>query len=201
MWALAILALARLIRWPIVASGTRKTRAMSTVVKPADRAQRQRDLRLGRQRRVATGEQQPQPIVAIVGVVVVHRRTLGQEPKRFLFLRRSPRFAPQAVEGLVASDGGQPRARLVGNAVATPRVGGDDDRIVQRVLGPVDVTCQTNEGGQNLATLDSNDLVERIDQLCSPKSMTGRTSTLPYHAPGICAAQLIASSRSLQSSR
>ena len=34
MWALAILALARLIRWPIVASGTRNTRAMSTVVKP-----------------------------------------------------------------------------------------------------------------------------------------------------------------------
>ena len=108
---------------------------------------------------------------------------------------------PQAVERLVASNGGQPGTRLVGNAVTSPRVGGGDDRIVQRVFRPVDVTSQTNEGGQNLTTLDSNDLVERIDQLCSPKSMTGRSSTLPYQAPGICAAQLIASSRSLQSSR
>ena len=201
MWALAILALARLIRLADRGLGNQKDTGDVDCGQPTDRSQRQCNLRLGRQCRVATGEQQPQPIVAIVGVVVVHRRALAQEPKCFLFLRCSSCFAPQAVEGLVASNGGQPGTRLVGNAVTSPRVGGGDDRIVQRVLRPVDVTRQTNEGGQNLATLDANDLVERIDQLCSPKSMTGRTSTLPYQAPGICAAQLMASSRSLQSSR
>jgi hypothetical protein len=73
----------------------------------------------------------------------------------------------------------------VGNAIAAPCVGCDDDRVVQRIFGAVDVARQPDEGGQDLATLDTDDLVERIDQLASPKSMTGRTSTRPCHAPGI----------------
>ena len=55
--------LAREMRCPTVGSGTRKARAISRVVQPADRAQGERDLRLGRQRRVAGQEDQPEEVV------------------------------------------------------------------------------------------------------------------------------------------
>ncbi len=168
---------------------------------PADGAQGQRDLRLGRQRRVAAGEQQAQAVIATVSFVVVGCSAVGQQAECLLLLRRTLGLTTKAIDRLVARHRGQPGARPIGNAVPAPRVGGHDNSVVQRILGPVDVSCQADEGGQDLATLDPNDLVERIDQPASPKSMTGRTSTRPCHAPGICAAQLSASSRSLQSSR
>ena len=125
----------------------------------------------------------------------------AEQPERLGLFRCPPGFTANSIEFLVASDGRQPCTRLVGKAISSPNIGGHDDRIVKGVLGPVDITGQANEGGQHLATLDANDLVEWIDQPISLMSMTGRTSTLPYHAPGICAAHLSASSRSLQSSR
>ena len=86
-----------------------------------------------------------------------------------------------------------------------------DDRVLHGILGGVDVAREADEGGQNPATLTPNgfrqrQVVERgfaaqAGQPAWEKSITGRTSTLPYQAPGIWAAHFRASSRSAQSSR
>ena len=55
---------ARTMRWATVGSGTRKARAISSVVRPAKQAERERDARLGRQDRVTGDEHQPQEVVA-----------------------------------------------------------------------------------------------------------------------------------------
>ena len=66
---------ARTRRCAIVASGTRNARAISSVVRPPSVAQRQRDLRLQRERRVAAGEDELEPLVRerrLVHVVLLH---------------------------------------------------------------------------------------------------------------------------------
>ncbi len=81
------LRLARTIRCAIVASGTRKARAISGVSKPAEQPQRQGDLGVGRQRRVAAEEHQPELVVGDdvdEGVEVaefgwIARETMGSE--------------------------------------------------------------------------------------------------------------------------
>src|SRR5664280_1828039 len=59
-----ILRFARTKRWAIVESGTRNARAISGRLQPAEQPQRQGDLRLGGQRRMTAGEDQPQPVTA-----------------------------------------------------------------------------------------------------------------------------------------
>ena len=63
MPASRILCLARTSRCAIVASGTRKARAISRGGQPAERAQRERDLGVGGERRVTAREDQPQAVV------------------------------------------------------------------------------------------------------------------------------------------
>ena len=70
MPAALIFFFARTSRCAIVASGTRNARAISRRRQAAERAQRQRHLRLGRQRRMAAGEDQLEPLVG--NTVVVH---------------------------------------------------------------------------------------------------------------------------------
>ena len=79
MPAALILRLARTSRWAIVASATRNARAISSVRQAAERAQRQRDLRLGRERRMAAGEDELEPLVGkcVASSIVVLRRLAG----------------------------------------------------------------------------------------------------------------------------
>jgi hypothetical protein len=55
--------LARVRRRFIVSAGTKKARAISSVASPATAPQRQRHLRLDRQRRVAAHEDELEPLV------------------------------------------------------------------------------------------------------------------------------------------
>src|SRR6185369_4176260 len=71
--ASASVRLARTMRWAIVASGTRKARAISSVRRPPSR-QGQRDARIHRQDGVAADEDQPQEVVS--DRRVVDRRVL-----------------------------------------------------------------------------------------------------------------------------
>jgi hypothetical protein len=59
-----ILRFARTKRWAIVESGTRNARSDFRRLQPAEQPQRQGDLRLGGQRRMTAGEDQPQPVTA-----------------------------------------------------------------------------------------------------------------------------------------
>jgi hypothetical protein len=102
---------------------------------PADQPQRQRHLRGGCQRRVAAGEDQPQPIVG---------DRLGRGGARGLLARLvgddRPQLDPSAdrVDGLVAGDLHQPAARLGGRAVG-PRRRRRRERLLHRLLGEVEV--------------------------------------------------------------
>ena len=109
---------------------TRKARAISAVRQPAERPQRQRHPRLRRQRRVAAGEDQAQPVV---GSVLAPRSCSGSMPRvgssrsssvellgRGLRSRRSRSIA------LVARDGRDPGARVGGDALPRPALERDD---------------------------------------------------------------------------
>src|SRR5215813_11299382 len=60
--------LARTIRWATVGSGTRKARAISSVVQPADEPQGERHAGVRRQHRMARSEHEAQKVVADVVV-------------------------------------------------------------------------------------------------------------------------------------
>jgi hypothetical protein len=76
------LCFARTNRLAIVALGTRNARAMSSVLSPAQRPQRQGDLRIERERRMAAREDELQPLVGdrrlVVHIVLAGLRHVGQ---------------------------------------------------------------------------------------------------------------------------
>ena len=65
MPAAMIFCLARVSRLATVASGTEKARAISAVVSPATARRVRGDLHVAPEGRVATGEDQPQPVVGL----------------------------------------------------------------------------------------------------------------------------------------
>ncbi len=85
----------------------------------ADFAQGQRHARIGRQRRVAAGEDQPQTIVFHLVELRFMRlalQLLGQQPQRGI----EPCPPAQGIDGLEAPGGHQPGARIARYAVARP---------------------------------------------------------------------------------
>src|SRR5213082_1046476 len=159
----------------------------------AERAQGQRDLRLGRQGGVTTREDQAQPLV---GDRLVHllsrlegRQQLRLAPQRLL--------APDAVARAVARGDQQPGAGLGRNAVAWPALERDRNRFLKGVLGELEVAedaDQAREDAPPFGTKGALDLVQ-----CST---TGLTSTEPpCRAAGIFEANSIASSRLSHSMR
>ena len=89
----------------MVGSGTRKARAISAVVSPPSNSQRERELRLGRDGRMAAGEYQAQPVV--VHVVLLGRFLLEQLHRGGLPLIAG-RFAAQMIERAIARGGDDP---------------------------------------------------------------------------------------------
>ena len=99
---------------------------------------------------------------------------------------------------------GEPRPRLRGHAVARPRLQRAHGGVLHGVLGERQVAGDPRQRGEHAPALVAHEADEGGAGLGfrhPPKSITGRTSTAPSHAPGICAATLIASSRSAHSSR
>ena len=141
-------------------------------------------------------EQEPQQVGRLVRLV---GELLVEQGHGLTFLVGPPGLTPDPIERLVAGCRREPGSGVVGYVVVVPAGVGNDDRFLESVLGYADVAGQPDEGGQHLATLSAEDLVEGHSP--SSNSIRGRTSTRPPHAPGIWAAQWIASSRSLQSRR
>jgi len=102
----------------------------------ADEAQRQRDLGLGCERRVAAGEHQLEPLVGDRRLLVLGelRRTREQ-----LRLPRQRPVAPDPVDRAVAGGGDDPGAGIRGHAVPRPALRRPDERLLHRVLGEVEV--------------------------------------------------------------
>ena len=150
MRAVAIFFFARVIRAAIVDSAdeerVRDVRRRDAAHEP----QRQRDLRLARQRGMAAGEDEPQPVVgdpSASSALVV----LRLEQQRELRLQRAP--AAQEVEREAARDRREPRAGARGDAVARPGLERADVGVLHRLLGGVEVARHAHRRGEHVGPL------------------------------------------------
>ena len=193
-----IFALARVRRRFIVSGEVRNARAISSVLQTPDRAQRERDLRLGRQGRVSAAEDQLQPLVLDHEVLKLVHVILN----RFWDLTgggsSGPACAPVGSgRCAVARGDGQPRSGVGRRPRARPALSGDRERFLAGVLGELKVAEDADQVSEHRAPLIAKDLLDQRD-----RSTIGRTSTdPPSRADGIRAANANAASRSATSIR
>ena len=166
----------------------------------AEQAQRERGLRVARQRGVAAGEHQPQAVVGDRrGFLLVRRRrcvALGEERQSLDAIGDGTRAA-QAIDRLAPRGGGDPGARVRRDAVAGPRRHRGGERVLQGVLGQADVADVADQSGEDRRALVAEGPLDGVHAVAAAGiSMIGRTSTVPYCALGTFAAQASAASRS-----
>jgi hypothetical protein len=156
----------------------------------AERAQGQRDLRLGPERGMTAGEDQLQPLVGKRPLLHLVLRGLGHvEQAR---LRGERAVATQAVDRAVAGGDREPGARIGRRAIARPALRGDCERLLNGLLGTVEIAEETDQAGEDAAPLVAKDLLEQ-----RYLSTRGRTSIAPpIRAAGIRAAISSAASSS-----
>ena len=168
----------------------------------AERAERQRDARRERERRMAAGEDQAQAVVRHGAVVGVHVVLLGVQPGELRepvdAIGRRP-LAPEPVDRLPPRRDREPGARVARDAVARPGCDRRGERILDRVLGELEVAGVADRGREHRGALLAPRVLDRGRRVAHPQ--TGRTSTAPYSALGIRAPMSIAPSRSSASIR
>ena len=180
-----MLALARLIRWPIVVSGTRNADCDLGRRQAADGPQRQRDLgRLG-QRRVAAQEEEGQRVVLLGGDRDRRQRPDLERGRRLLAPTPGALAAP-LVHDPPRGDGHQPGARLVRDAALGPLEG-------RRPAGPPGPRPRRHRSGRSAGRARprtcgaSSRRRSSVPGRSSPHrsssggpAMTWRTSTAPF---------------------
>ena len=126
---------------------------------PAERPQRQRDLRVERERRMAAREQQLEPLVR-----ERRRRPSCPPPASGTLeqpgLRGERAIAPDPVDRAVAGGGHEPGARVLRRAVARPALGRDRERLLRGFLGEVEVAEEADQGREDAAPLVAEDPLE-----------------------------------------
>jgi hypothetical protein len=156
----------------------------------ADRAQRQCDLGLRSERRVAAGEDQAESFVGH-GLVTGFLALQLCEALEQLRLARERAFPADAIDRAVARGRDQPGARILRRSVARPALECGRDRVLKGVLCELEVAEDADQGCENAAPLLAEDGFDR-----NQCSTTGLTSIVPpVRAAGILAATSIASSR------
>ena len=147
----------------------------------AEGTQGQRHLRVQRQRRVAAGEDQLQPLVRDGGGVVHDRlRWLDLELTREqLRLRGQDTLSAKAVDGAVSRGRDQPADGVGRFPVAWPALGRDRERLLGGVLGQLDVAEDPDQRRQHATPVLAEDGVKRHG---TALSRIGRTSIAP---PGL----------------
>ena len=175
----------------------------------AEQPKGERDLRARRERRVTAGEDESEPVV----VHVAHRLGPGSSSasrrQRGLDVAvMARRLTTQAIDRTVAGRRGDPAAGIRRQPVRRPPLARDHERVLDRLFGDVDVTEETDQGGDDSTGFLTEDPFERrlgrraarparLDSVQgSVSSWNGRTSTGPMHAADPFAAQSSASSRS-----
>ena len=158
-----------------------------------DLAQRQRDLRVGRERGMTAGEDEAEPLVGDRAHVVLLVGAQGFEPGEQLRLASERALAADPVDRAVARSRHDPRGRIARRAFPRPALECGRERVLHCVLGKLDVTEDTDEDRVGTPPLLAKDDVDR--QLVT----TGRISTDPLSTSGTRRASSIAWSRSLQS--
>src|SRR5262249_61640778 len=188
--------------------GTRHGRSR----KAADGTERQRHLRLRAERGMATGEDQPQHVVAESVVALFDRRHLRRDSRlrlelaAFLALQD---LAAQPVDRLMATDVDEPGAGVRGNAARGPLLDRRRDGVLQAFLGKLEIADEADQRRED-ATRPVPE--RRVDGArgyarfachgtSSEKTRIGRTSMEPNRAEGTRSAIVMAWSRSLASIR
>ena len=161
----------------------------------AERSQRERDLRVELERRVAAREDELEALVRDRRLVHLVLHGLGHVEQAGLLGERA--VAADAVDRAIPRRRHQPRPRARGRPVAWPALGRDRERLLRGLLGEVEVAEEADQGGEDATPLVAEGLVER-----PTTRPTGRTSTAPpRRAAGTREASSIAASRSSASKR
>ena len=131
----------------------------------ADFSECHRHLRIGRNERMAAGEDQPQHVV-LDRFHVADLRCVGGVEAVFDVMLRSieTRPPPDRVDRLEASRRNEPGEGIAGNAVRWPCPGGRSEGVVQRFLRPVEIAEQADQRRQHPARLRSIDLLDHAFQ-------------------------------------
>src|SRR5262249_61869591 len=108
---------------------------------------------------------------------------------------------PLPTQRLVPSSSDQPRPRVGGNTAGAPLDDRRRTRLLNCVLGHLEVTDQPGYGGHGRPPISAEHRIEVAAQVRPSTFITGRTSIDPDRAAGMVAAQRSASSRSAHSSR
>ena len=164
MRASRIFVLARTIRWASVGAGVRNARPISSVVSPHTSRRVSATCASGASGGMAAGENQAKPVVfdrLCVGPrgVIGHRDVGGALG---LVERVEPLAAAQRVDRLEAAGRHEPGARIRRNAVARPLLERRSERVVQGLLGDVEVTQQTDQRGEHTARFGEIDGAHRL---------------------------------------
>src|SRR5262249_33663502 len=115
-------------------------------------------------------------------------------------LRLERAVTAQAVDRSVLRRRDEPGAGIRRDAVTRPALGGDRERLLDGVLGEVEVAERADQERDRAAELLAECLGARV-RGSSSKTTTGRTSIEPCCAPGMRAAIASASSASFASIR
>src|SRR5215211_4331288 len=156
----------------------------------AERAQRECDLAIERERRMAARKEQLEPLVPnrrVLRLLLHGLRHLEQAR-----LLSEDAVAADAVDRAVSCGRHEPGSRMRGRPLARPARGGDRERLLRGFLGEVEVAEEADQAGEDTPPFLAKDPFE------DPyPSRTGRTSTAPpILAAGIREATSIAASRS-----
>ncbi len=176
------------MRWAMVGAPVEKRARDLLGGEAAHLAQRERHLRVGRQRWMAAREDQPEPVV--FQVFVAGRRWLGRLPIQAIgqLGQRGvePRPSAQAVDGLEAAGRDEPRARVGRHTVARPRSQRRRERVVQRFFGEIEIAEQADERREHAARFGSVDRLDgvprRIALLENHSLGLGRGHRVPHSA-------------------
>ena len=124
----------------------------------AERPEGQRDLAVERQRRVAAGEEQLEPLVGNRRLIhfVLHRLRNVEQAR----LLGEGAVAPDPVDGPVARGRHQPGPRVVGRPLARPALRRDRERLLSGLLGQLEAAEEADQVGEDPAPLVSEDLLE-----------------------------------------
>src|SRR5688572_13521869 len=134
---------------------------------PADLAQRKRDLRVGHQRGMATGEDEAELVVfddRLIACIAAHCwfvEALRESAQRCV----EPRAAAESINRLEATDRHEPRSWVGGHTLTRPSLHGRSERLVHRFLGEIEVAEEADERSENAAGVVS---IDALDRLTSP---------------------------------
>src|SRR4051794_28052079 len=162
-----------------------------------ERPQRQCDLRLDRQRRVAAGEEE---LEALVIERVARHLVLGRlRDLEQTGLREQGALAADPVDRAVPGRRQEPRSRIRRRPVPWPPLRRDRERLLGGLLRKVEVAQEADQRRKDTPPLVAEDRLQVGS--AQTRSTIGRTSTAPVRAAGMRAATAIASSRFSASSR